>query len=100
VIAAGLTCRSATSTPVEMIPERTARLSSRHAGGAARLVATMALRSRTVPSAIPILSAVSGVRSTLMRPVIASRPKRREARRDSQMRLRSTTAPDSTSLNG
>ncbi len=76
--AAGMTWRSATSTPVDVIPETTARFSSRLAGAPSRLVTTLTPRFRAVPSAIPIRSAVSGVRSTFTRPETASRPKRRE----------------------
>ena len=73
---------------------------SRHESEAARLVTIRSPRSSAVPSAMPTRSAVSGVRSTLMRPVMPSTPIRREESRDSQMRFRSTSAPDSTSLNG
>ena len=94
VTAAGITWRSATSMPVEMIPETTARLRRRQAGGAAWLVATRAPRSSAVPSAIPIRRAVSGVRSTLMRPVIESRPKSRDARRPDEVAVDERTGLD------
>ena len=81
-------------------PGENARFSSRHAGSAVaarhHAVAPLERRAEGDPDAQP----ASGVRSTLMSPETASRPKRREAARDSQIRLRSTRAPDSTSLNG
>ena len=98
--AAGITWMSAAWTPVELTPARSARRMRRHEADAARLVTTRAPRSRAVPRAMPSRRAVSGVRSTSIRPEIPDTPTSREESRDSQMRLRSTTVPDSTSLNG
>jgi hypothetical protein len=98
VTALGMTRRSATWTPVALTPVMTARRMSWQAGGASRLVTIRAPRFSAVPSASPIRSAVSGVRSTLMSPAMPSRPKIVKPARDSQIRLRSTCVPDSTPL--
>ena len=94
------TRRSRTTTPVELSPQMMARLMTREAGCASRLVVTRAPFFSTVPYAIAILSASSAVMSTLMRPTTPSLPKSCALPRDSQMMLLLIWAPDSTVLNG
>jgi hypothetical protein len=98
--AAGMTWRSVAWTPVELTPAISARLTRRLEADAARLVTSLSPRFNAVPSASPRRSAVSGVRSTSILPTTPSIPIRREESRDSQIRFRSTSDPDSTSLNG
>ena len=98
--AAGMTRRSATSTPVDDRPEIIARLIIRHAGVPSREATTRAPRLSAEPSAAASRTATSGVRSTLTSPETPSFPKMRAVPRDSQMRLSNRCAPVSTSLYG
>ena len=66
--AAGMTRRSATSTPVDATPLIIARLIIRHAGVPSRDATTRSPRFSAVPSAAASWTATSGVRSTLTRP--------------------------------
>jgi hypothetical protein len=98
--AEGRTRRSATCTPVELIPAIIARLTTRHAAGDSRLATTRAPRLSAVPRAAASRTPISGVRSTLTSPVTPPLPKSREDARDSQITLSWICVPDSTSLYG
>ena len=82
------------------MPEIIARLIIRQAGADSRLATTRAPRLSAVPNAAAILSAVSGVRSTLTRPMTAPWPNSCGVERASKMRFSWTCEPDSTSLKG
>ena len=97
---AGITRRSATSTPVDERPEIIARLIIRQAGEPSREATTRAPRLSAVPNAAASRTAVSGVRSTLTRPATPSLPNTRVVPRDSQTRLSKMWEPVSTSLYG
>ncbi len=98
--AAGMTRRSATSTPVDASPEIIARLIIRHAGVPSREATTRSPRFSAVPRAAARRTTMSGVRSTLTRPETPFTRKMRVVPRDSQMRLSKIWEPVSTSLYG
>ena len=74
-------------TPADVSPAISARFTMRSAGADSRLATTRAPRSSAVPSAAPIRTAVSGVRSTFTSPVTPSLPNTRVVPRDSQITL-------------